>query len=410
MKNLLERKFPMRCLLRLALCGALAAPTLVSAQEQPQNEEQQGGGETEGKEVVPPPEKAPAQGKEAAPGEVHTVVKGDTLWDLSQHYLGSPWYWPKVWSYNPEIANPHWIYPGNQVRFFPSGEEVPSRVEVGDAPNETPPDEGEDVAASDAMGDDEGVHASGKIGYVPSAGTRLVHQSFVTQKEVDEAGVIVGSFSEATMLSYPDTAYVQFKNKGNVKTGDKVVIFRTAEEIEHPVKGGRVGYMTLLIGTMKIVRVSDRYVTGLINRDCWDEVHRGDLIGPYTDRFSEVVANKPNDRELKGYIISSQVSFLALLGEHQIVVVDKGSADGVQQGNTFTVVRRQDPTVSVDTFVHPSQSIDETLPVEDIGTCVAVDVKDRASMCLLTRTLRDLEKGDRVEMRVPGSRNTTASR
>src|SRR5215472_11199049 len=33
-----------------------------------------------------------------APAEVHSVVKGDTLWDLSQHYLGSPWYWPKVWS------------------------------------------------------------------------------------------------------------------------------------------------------------------------------------------------------------------------------------------------------------------------------------------------------------------------
>ena len=54
------------------------------------------GGETEGAEVVDQADQArPAEGgKTSAPGEVHTVTKGDTLWDLSQRYLGSPWYWP----------------------------------------------------------------------------------------------------------------------------------------------------------------------------------------------------------------------------------------------------------------------------------------------------------------------------
>src|SRR4029079_15071594 len=45
---------------------------------------------------------------------VHTVKRGDTLWDLSGHYYGNTWGWPKVWSYNPQISNPHWIYPGDQ--------------------------------------------------------------------------------------------------------------------------------------------------------------------------------------------------------------------------------------------------------------------------------------------------------
>jgi nucleoid-associated protein YgaU len=86
-------------------------------QEQP--EEGNEGGETEGADVSDEAPSGKRMGpkiegsRETAPGEVHTVVKGDTLWDLSQNYLGSPWYWPKVWSYNPEIANPHWIYPGN---------------------------------------------------------------------------------------------------------------------------------------------------------------------------------------------------------------------------------------------------------------------------------------------------------
>ncbi len=65
----------------------------------------------------------------AAPPDSYTVKPGDTLWDLSGRFLNNPWYWPKVWSYNPEISNPHWIYPGNVVRFYPSSVEAPTRVE-----------------------------------------------------------------------------------------------------------------------------------------------------------------------------------------------------------------------------------------------------------------------------------------
>jgi len=52
--------------------------------------------------------------------EVHVVQEGDTLWDISQHYYGDPWNWPELWSFNPEITNPHWIYPADQVRLSPS--------------------------------------------------------------------------------------------------------------------------------------------------------------------------------------------------------------------------------------------------------------------------------------------------
>ena len=54
-------------------------------------------------------------GAETVP-DIHLVRRGDTLWDLCNHYYQNPWAWPKVWSYNPQIANPHWIYPGDQLR------------------------------------------------------------------------------------------------------------------------------------------------------------------------------------------------------------------------------------------------------------------------------------------------------
>ncbi|HET6305202.1 MAG TPA: LysM peptidoglycan-binding domain-containing protein, partial [Myxococcota bacterium] len=49
------------------------------------------------------------------PGRVHLVVPGDTLWDISEAYLATPWVWPSIWQDNGEIENPHRIYPGDRI-------------------------------------------------------------------------------------------------------------------------------------------------------------------------------------------------------------------------------------------------------------------------------------------------------
>ena len=58
--------------------------------------------------------------------EIYIIQKGDTLWDISDKFLDSPWYWPKIWEMNNYITNPHWIYPGNELKFTYSGTTGPS--------------------------------------------------------------------------------------------------------------------------------------------------------------------------------------------------------------------------------------------------------------------------------------------
>src|SRR6185312_4651155 len=43
--------------------------------------------------------------------EGHNVRRGETLWEISGHYYSNPYQWPRLWSYNPQVQNPHWIYP-----------------------------------------------------------------------------------------------------------------------------------------------------------------------------------------------------------------------------------------------------------------------------------------------------------
>jgi nucleoid-associated protein YgaU len=54
--------------------------------------------------------------------DTHTVRRGDTLWGLCDFYFQNPYQWPRLWSYNPQIKNPHWIYPGDAVRLKEGGD------------------------------------------------------------------------------------------------------------------------------------------------------------------------------------------------------------------------------------------------------------------------------------------------
>ena len=339
---------------------------------------------------VPPPSTV---GRLSAPGQQHTVTRGDTLWDLSQRYLGSPWYWPKVWSYNPEIANPHWIYPGNEVRFFAAGEEVPTQVEAG-----TQQEPSEQY--------DEGVTVFGKIGFQPKAGVNVATPGFVTNREIEESGRIVGSYSESISLSGADLVYVRFDKKAP-RLGEIYVVYRFAGDVTHPVDQRPIGSLTQIAGELKITRIEKDNKTAVAT--IWkqyDNIYRSDLIGPMGEPIVRQVAARGNDRDVKDATIVSDVRlYPAILGENQIVIVDKGTDDGVKAGNTFTIFRQNDP-YPWENLLSPS-IIEDGVPRQDVGECVAFEVKANATLCLMTRSIRDIFRGDHAEVRARGSRSAS---
>jgi hypothetical protein len=338
--------------------------------------------------TIPPLE----AGRPASPNTRHTVERGDTLWDLTQKYLGSPWYWPKVWSYNPEIANPHWIYPGNLVRFYGSGEEVPTQVEVGQ-PVET-------NAVSD-----EGVSASGELVYRPKGTAQLASTIFVTAKEIESAGVIAGSFSETTMLSFPDKVYLKF-NKGTPKLGETYPLFRRGEMLLHPKTQKEIGYVSQMTGEVKVTKIEKNGIaTAAIVRE-FDDISRTDFIGPSGESAVKSIVSKANDKEIKkATVVGTLPIRLSLMGENQSIVIDKGSDDGVKPGNVFTIWRQGDAELV--SILGEGRVQDTEFPKEDIAQCITYEVKTKATMCLLTNSMREIAEGDEAEMRTTGS---TASR
>lgn len=342
------------------------------------------------------------------PPDTYTVRPGDTLWDLSGRFLNNPWYWPKIWSYNPEIANPHWIYPGNLLRFYPSAEEAPTRVEpvdaVAQAEEEEAPEpvrELEDLSRADlgaqaSAEEQDAVAVAGpyKIAYVPPRTKFARHDTFVTPRELAESGAIRAAFEEKIMLSSQDRAYASFQSEAGVKPGETYVVYKTDRPIYHPVTKELFGYQSTVLGSARVVAVDDRAAT-LVIAASYDAIERGAMLGPWTDKSWRPVARRPNRRALDARIIATQADVITVVGEHHVVFVDKGEADGVEEGNLLTVVRSGD-LYGRDPHEAPW---DPSLPKEDVGNLLVIDVKERAAAALVTKSLTDLVIGDRVEMR-----------
>jgi hypothetical protein len=355
---------------------------------------------------------APATPAPRAAPDAYTVKPGDTLWDLSSRLLNNPWYWPKIWSYNPEITNPHWIYPGNTLRFFPGTDEAPARVEpVGDvakaapqpADDAVPPRELEDFSRADLRkpqefgeGDEVAVVGPYKIGRGGTRGVYTRHDSFVTRRELEESGVLSAAFEEKTYLSIHDRAYAKFSKSAPARVGDRYTIYRTDRVVTHPVTQQVFGWKSTIIGAAKVVAMDDKAVTVDIIA-AFEPIERGAHLGPWAEKVVKRVEHRRNAREVRGYIIAAEQDIVTEIGEHHLVFIDKGRDDGVEEGNVFSVTRSGDPQETVpDAIMH-----DPSLPTEEVGALLVIDTQANASSALVVRSMRELYIGDHVEMRLP---------
>ncbi len=351
------------------------------------------------------PATAPAS-RDVAP-ENYVIQRGDTLWDLSGKFLDSPWYWPKLWSYNPQIENPHWIYPGNPLRLAPAGAEAPVRVATAaSVPDDVAaPTEIDDLTRGNIdrpqqLDEADAVTVGGiyKIGGVRPKGPAVLRNSFVTADQLDASGTVVAAFEEKMILVTGDRIYARFKDPSAVKVGDRFSIYRTDGQIVHPVTNRPVGWKTVVLASARVTAVDPGRATSLVITYVNDGVERGDKLAPGTDQVRRPLFTRPNRSALDGYVIGVQPAIVTGAAEFNVVYLDKGKADGVDVGNTFEVVRSGDP------FVEPIDRPlnNPRLPREVIGHVVVFDAQDRASSAYVRRSITEVLVGDHVEMRPSG--------
>lgn len=301
--------------------------------------------------------------------EYHRVIRGDTLWDLSRHYHSNPWNWPRIWSYNPEITNPNWIYPGDRLRLL-----APGKVQ-------------------------EPIRRRGGFTYKggrPRSGTVFLRsRGYVDNDVLETTGTIVGSREEAMMLAEHDEVYVEFPEDEYAHVGEEYTIFEVRDDVR-PVRGGRrdLGDRVEIFGAVRVVSYDpeENIARGVITESI-NPIERGYRVGPIQRRF-EVTPPVQNQVDLEGFILSA-VDPVEVLGEHFVIFVDRGQEDGLLEGNRLFVRRRRDMWREADDRPDDRAGY----PFEVIAELRVVEVRPRTATCLVTRSTTDIRRGDSWEMR-----------
>ena len=139
---------------------------------------------------------------------------------------------------------------------------------------------------------------------------------------------------------------------------------------------------------------------------------RGDLVRPWTAQDKRI-APRANTADVKGVIVQAVNADLSTFGESNEVFIDRGTADGVQEGNTFSVVRRGDglsERAVTDVYNMGSSRASGgeaaskiAVPEENVGLLLVVDSTEHLSTAVVIKSVRELQAGDEVEMHASGA-------
>lgn len=318
-----------------------------------------------------------AGGQRVAVPATHAVVEGDTLWDITQRYYGDPYKWPQVWSYNPHITNPHWIYPGATIHLRPAGEEVYVDLRAGRGP----------------IG---GAYGRGAI--------LLTEYGFLDEDALQEAGYIIAANEEHMLMADTDMVYIRLEEGAKPNVGGIYTIYRKIEHAER--EPDEKGTLVRIMGEVRLMDYDlQRQLGRAVIVQSLEPIERGYKVAPMQRSFQWVNV-VPAEQSLRAQVVASLYP-RKLPASNQMVFVDRGSENGVKVGNRFYIVRqgdewRRSAERSIGREVETTVKLPkepEHYPWEIVAVGRAVNVRPQTTAVWLEHATRAVRMGDYAELR-----------
>ncbi len=265
--------------------------------------------------------------------EKYTVVKGDTLWDISARFLQQPWRWPEIWNVNPQIADPHLIYPGDIISLsYQDGQPV-LNVERGTG----------QVVSGRTVKLSPTIRSSDHSEAIPTIPIDAIQQFLerplvLDDNEMEKWPYVVSSYDEHLIATTGNTIYVRGIPE-NSSTA-RYSIYRKGPAYINPKKDEDgeeeiLGYEAIYVGDATLQKTGDpaSAVITVVDR----EVLIGDrLLAQSDEDVSTEFIPRPTDSEVEGNILSV-VDGVSQIGQYQIVVLNLGQEQGIEPGNVLGI-------------------------------------------------------------------------
>jgi LysM repeat protein len=330
--------------------------------------------------------------KPSAPKD-YVVRHGDTLWAIASMFLRDPWTWPEIWYVNPQIKNPHRIYPGDQLQLAlgsngrmalklvrtlattaaaPGSPNARLRPLLRSSPLDTP------------------------IETIPYSiiGAFLSHPTVLSTDQIHAAPYVVALTENHNIAG---TGHEIFIKQATGEAGARYSVMHVDQELVNPENGHHLGYMAIYTGTAELTQAGP--ISKAVLTDSARETLQGDVLIPEDHApVADFVPHVP-ERPVSGRIIAV-VDNVLLAGQDQVVAINRGSDDGLERGHVLTVdqapITVKDPCAMIENsstcYVHPSV----TLPTDVAGTMLVFRTFAHMSYALILNDTVPMQVGDHV--------------
>lgn len=340
----------------------------------------------------------------------YTVVRGDTLWDISAKFLNHPTQWPELWRYNSQIKNPHLIYPGDTLYFSV----VDGRPRLSFSPNPEAAYLGDTsgVNSGSCVINEEDIH-QGRTAFAMAQGSKL--SPCIRETTMKEAIRLIPSEHIAKFLTSPrvvsatDLAkspyVIDFAGEHlTAATGDRLyvrtimqsptqtfTIYRPGETFKSPETGEVLGYEARFVAESTLEKEGDP-ATVIADKSVY-EILIGDRLMPRgQEQFNLNYFPRPPEESIRGSIIYV-LDGVNQIGKYNVVVIDKGTLDGLQPGHELDIYRRG--RVARDSY-STVKNDQVQLPDELAGTLMVFRPFERVSYALVMKANQAVHVLDRV--------------
>ena len=319
----------------------------------------------------------------------YVVKRGDTLWGIAKVFLKDPWYWPEIWQVNPQVHNPHLIYPGDTLRLVYIDGRPQIVLQRG-------LERGGDVRVEPRVRSEPIDSAITTIPYATVAAF-MSKPTVLDRDQIKAAPYVLATRDLHVVMSEGDTVYARGFT-GPAELGSHYNIVRVGDALIDPDDKRFLGYDGIFTGSGHVTRQGDP--TTLIMTESARESRAGDkLIPGGVDVPLDFIPSAPRVKT-NGRIISV-ADGVTVIGQYEVVVVNRGAHDGLAPGNVLGIFDTG-PLVS-DTdkkgfFALNSLGAKQVaLPSERTGTFMVFKTFENISYGLVMEATNLIRVGDKVQ-------------